>query len=141
MGTETGNQQIAKEAYTKLGEVAGDAIANAMTLIDGLVVIGGGLSGAHKLFLPRIVEEMNSQFASGAGRLEVRAFNLEDKNDLELFTKGEEREVKIPGTEKTIKYDSLQRIGVGISRLGTEKAVNIGAYAYALSNLDKTNKS
>jgi glucokinase len=141
MGMKTGNQQMAKEAYAQLGEAAGDAIANAMTLIDGLVVIGGGLSGAHELFLPRIVEEMNLQFTEDIDRLEVRAFNLEDKNDLELFIKGEEREIKIPGSEKTIKYDPLQRIGVGISMLGTEKAVHIGAYAFALSNLDKINKS
>jgi predicted NBD/HSP70 family sugar kinase len=32
--------------------------------------------------------------------------------------------------------DPLQRIGVGISRLGTSKAVAVGAYAFALSALD-----
>ena len=35
-----------------------------------------------------------------------------------------------------MKYDPLQRVGVGISRLGTSEAVAIGAYAFALRKLD-----
>jgi glucokinase len=34
-------------------------------------------------------------------------------------------------------YDPQKRIGIGISRLGTSKAVAIGAFAYALQKLDK----
>ncbi|MBN2134299.1 MAG: ROK family protein [Acidobacteria bacterium] len=137
-GLKEGNRQIAIDAFSRLGEIAGDAIANTMTLIDGLVVIGGGLSRAHEIFLPRLVHEMNSKYTGGVNRLEVEVFNLEDEKELECFIKGDEREVKIPGTGKTVKYDPLQRIGIGISKLGTEKAVHIGAYAYALSTLDLT---
>jgi glucokinase len=36
-----------------------------------------------------------------------------------------------------VQYDPLQRIGVGMSRLGTSEAVAIGAYAFALRKLDK----
>jgi glucokinase len=35
-------------------------------------------------------------------------------------------------------YDPLQRVGVGLSRLGTSQAVAIGAYALALSTLDRS---
>ena len=44
-GTAEGDQAAAREAFRRMGEVAGDAIANATTLIDGLVVIGGGIAG------------------------------------------------------------------------------------------------
>jgi glucokinase len=123
-----------------MGEVAGDAIAQAVTLIDGLVVIGGGMAGAHGQFLPAMVAEMNGTYLAPNGerfrRLIPRAFNLEDPGQLEEFLKGETKELAIPGCSRTVKFDGLQRTGVGISRLGTSEATAIGAYAFALGRLD-----
>jgi glucokinase len=103
--------------------------------------MGGGLTGAASLFLPYLVDEMNSQLQTMNGekipRIDMKTFNLEDKTGLEQFLAGEKKEVKVPGSEKTITYDPLKRTGIGMSRLGTSKAVGIGAYAYALSMLDK----
>ena len=42
-------------AIRTMGEAAGDAIVQALTLIDALVVIGGGVSGAAPLFMPALV--------------------------------------------------------------------------------------
>jgi glucokinase len=140
MGEVAGDKAAAREAFRMLGEVAGDALANAVTLIDGLVVIGGGLSAAHALFLPALVGEMNGSFTTLSGaairRLEMTVFNLEDPAERERFLVGGKKEITIPGTERRIAYDPLQRVGVGISRLGTSRAVAIGAYAFALSALD-----
>lgn len=139
-GGRPGHAEAAKEAFHKLGEIAGDALANAITLVDGLVVVGGGLSAAHELFLPALVTEMNGSFRTASGgairRLEMRVFNLEDPKELGHFLAGEKKEITVPGTAKTIAYDPLQRVGVGVSRLGTSKATSIGAYAFALSALD-----
>ncbi len=135
-----GNRAAARAAFARMGEIAGDALANAITLIDGLVVIGGGLAGAHELFLQQIVDEMNRPFMIPGGRelprLETKAFNLEDEAAREAFIRGEVRDLAIPGSEKKVSYDPLQRTGVGISRLGTSRAVGIGAYAFALDRLD-----
>jgi glucokinase len=140
-GLAGGNQAAAKEAFRRMGEIAGDAISEAITLIDGLVVIGGGIAGAHRQFLPAIVDEMNGTYAAPNGerfrRLIPRAFNLEDAAQLEEFLKGETKELKVPGSSRTVKFDALQRTGVGISRLGTSEATAIGAYAYALTHLEK----
>jgi glucokinase len=123
-----------------MGEVIGDALANAVTLVDGLVVIGGGLSGAAKLFLPAIVKEMNGVLKSLNGgtvpRMETRAFNLEDAGERSLFLKGEPRTITVPGSGRRLSYDPLKRMGIGLSRLGTSRAVAVGAYAYALHALD-----
>jgi glucokinase len=35
-----------------------------------------------------------------------------------------------------VNYDSEKRIGIAISKLGTSKAVAVGAYAFALHSLD-----
>src|SRR5690606_19349849 len=59
MGKLRGHRAAAREAFRRLGEVAGDAMANALTLVDGLAVIGGGISGAAPLFLPALVDELN----------------------------------------------------------------------------------
>jgi len=140
LGNQPGNRDAALAAFRQMGEVAGDAMANALTLIDGLAVVGGGLSRAWPLFLPTLVDELNSNYTGPDGnqfrRLASRAFNLQDPAQLEKFLQGETREIKVPLSERTLKYDPAQRIGVGISRLGTSEAIAIGAYAFALSKLD-----
>jgi glucokinase len=140
VGRKTGNAAAALKAFQELGEAAGDAIANAITLIDGLVVIGGGLAGASEIFLPAIVKEMNGTFAKPDGtrfrRLVANVYDLEDKTALDKFLRGSTIEISVYGTNKRVKYDPEMRIGIGISRIGTSKAIALGAYAFALRSLD-----
>jgi glucokinase len=49
---------------------------------------------------------------------------------------GETREIAIPRSGKKAVYDFLQRIGIAITQLGTIEAVAIGAYAFALHQMD-----
>ncbi len=143
-----GDKAAAVEAFRRLGETAGDAIANALTLVDGLVVIGGGLSGAASLFLPALLTELNREFTLPDGkrirRLASQAFDLGDPGQLAVFLKGSVREIEVPAgisafprDKRTVTYDPLMRIGVGLSRLGTTEAIAIGAYAFALKKLQE----
>lgn len=139
-GEAPGHRDAAIEAFRRMGEAAGDALASATTLVDGLVVIGGGLTGAAELFLPALVAEMNAPYETPGGpvpRLEVKAFNLEDPGERAAFVAGAAKEVEVPGSSRRVSYDPLQRIGVGLSRLGTSQAVAVGAYAFALAELDR----
>ncbi len=140
-GIKKGDKNAAIKSFEELAIVAGDSIANSLTLIDGLVVIGGGLSGAYPLFLQKLVEEMNNNFFTLNGnslpRMEITAFNLENKNELKKFLENTSREISVPFSNKTVSYDPVKRIGVGISKLGTSKAASIGAYNFALDQLDK----
>jgi glucokinase len=140
MGSRPGNRDAAIKAFEDFATDAADAIANAITLVDGLVVIGGGLSGAWPLFLPKLVEEMNHPYETLSGepleRMEVLAFNLEDEKELKEFLQASSREIPVPFTGRSVPFDPNKKIGVGISRLGTSRAVSIGAYAYALRKLD-----
>ena len=52
-GEKPGSRAGAIEAFRRMGEAAGDALASAITLVDGLVVIGGGLTGAPSCSCPR----------------------------------------------------------------------------------------
>ena len=140
-GKHPGNQGAATEAFRRLGEVAGDAMAQAVKLVDGLAVIGGGISGSWPLFLPSLMDDLNGSYTAPDGssfRSMVQvAFNLEDAAERRQFLKGATREIIVPGTKSKLKYDPLARIGVGISRLGTSEAISIGAYAFALHKLEK----
>jgi glucokinase len=139
MGAAAGNAEAAIEAFGRLGDVAGDALAQALTLIDGLAVLGGGIAGAHPLFMPRLVRAMNATYdgyTPPMRRLAPVAFNFEDPCERQEFLRGEAREVEIPGSGRRICYDPLRRIAVGIARLGTSEAVAVGAYAFALRELD-----
>ncbi len=140
-GKKAGNKVAAEKAFSEFAEAAGDAIANAITLIDGLVVIGGGLAGAADVFLPKLVAEMNSNYIRRDGsqfrRLSAMVYNLEDERQIVEFTKGKTKEITVYGTDKKVIYDYEMRIGVGISKIGASKAISIGAYAFALNSLDK----
>ena len=138
MGDAPGDRAAAKEAFRRLGEVAGDVLAQALTLVDGLAVIGGGLSGAHPLFLPALVDAMNGVYERDGDplrRLIPRAFNLDSPGHLREFAGSGVREISVPGSALKIPYDPFKRTAVGISRLGTSEAVSIGAYAFALNKL------
>ena len=141
-GEKEGNKDAAVKAFKDMSEACGDAISNAITLIDGLVVIGGGLSGASNVFMPLLVDEMNSNYTRSDGsefrRLVQKVYNLEQEEELTKFLKGSTRELEVFGTDKKVKYDPEARLGVGISKIGTSKAISLGAYAFALNQLDQS---
>ena len=135
-----GDKAAAVEAYRELGEVVGDALANALTLFDGLVVIGGGISRSYPLFVPALLGELNGEINNYEGaslpRIVQKSFDLEDEAQLNVFLQGEQKGILMPGGDETLIYDPMKRIGLGRSVLGTSEAVAIGAYAFALNELD-----
>ena len=139
-GTKAGDRQAAMKTFAEMGEEAGDTIAHAITLVDGLVVIGGGLTGAAKFFMPAMMDELNGTIGKLNGetfpRLQMKAYNLNMEQELNDFLKGDQVLVTIPGTSKMVNYDSAKRIGIAISKLGASKAIALGAYAFALNTLD-----
>jgi glucokinase len=140
-GIKKGNQSAAINSFEELGEMAGDTIAHAITTIDGLVVIGGGLAGAGKYIVPAIVKELNGSISTLDGksfpRLQAKAYDLNDKDQLSIFLKGSPVEISIPGTTKMIPYESEKKIGIVLSKLGTDIAIAVGAYSFALHSIDK----
>lgn len=140
-GEAEGDAKAAGKSFDELAVVAADAIANAITLFDAPVVIGGGLSGAHYILLPKIVEELNQKFTSfngkGVNRMVVMAYNWNNSDSKKDFLNNQCQQISIPGTEKAIPYDPNKKITIGITQLGTGKAVALGAYAFALLQLNQ----
>ena len=141
-GVKDGNREAALESFRLFGEAAGDAMATAVTLTDSLIVIGGGLTGAANYILPSLLKQLRSDIHTINGeqlqRVQMKVFDLDNEQEFEMFAKGEARELKVYGSDKTVTYDPMKRTGVCISKLGASKAISIGAYTYALSQLDAT---
>ena len=131
--------EAAKEAFATLGRVAGDAMATAVTLMDGLIVIGGGLSAASKYFMPALIDEMRSRIKTMSGdelnRVQMNVYNLDDEVDFEKFANGNSTKIKVYGTDKEVVYDPEKRVGITISDIGASNAVSLGAYLYAIDNI------
>jgi glucokinase len=139
-GPRGSHAAAARESFRRFGEALGDALANAITLIDGLIVIGGGLSGSAPLFMPTVMAELNSQIAARDGRtvnrLEMRAFNFDDETDRAAFLQRDVKMVRVPGSTREVSFGSMKRIAIGVSKLGASRATAIGAYAFAIDALD-----
>jgi glucokinase len=141
MRTKEGDTIAARQSFKIMGSVLGDVLANAITLLDCNVVIGGGLSNAYELFAPSMIAQLNGKISTYNGtrinRLEVKAFDLEDEKDRLKFYLNEPKIIKVPNSNKEVSYNLQKQIGVGLSKLGTSYAVAVGAYAFALSKLDE----
>jgi len=136
-----GDDEAARQAFAELGEMAGDAIAMADTIVDGLVVIGGGVAKASKLIFPALVNEMNSKLkmmnGEEVGHMQMKVFNLEDEVQFDEFTKGGAKKLLIPGSEDEVDYDPVKRIGVISTTNGASESIALGAYVFALNKLDQ----
>ncbi len=139
-GQTEGDKEAAIKSFEMFGEIAGDAFANAITLTDSLVVIGGGLTGAFKYIKPALLKELRSTLKTRGGddvqRVQMRVFDLDDELEFAKFVVGDSRQIPVYGTDQTVTYDPMKRTGIMVSKLGASRAISIGAYVYALSQLD-----
>ena len=139
-GAREGHQDAAKEAFRKFGEGLGNTISGLLTLIDGIVVIGGGVVSAWEFFAPAMFREIEREYRTFEGstypRLPFKVYNLENEEDFDEFAAGQLKTIGIPGTDKTIEIDSQPRVGIATSKIGASKAISLGAYHYANQQLD-----
>jgi glucokinase len=134
-----GNKNAALFAFSQFGTQLGDSLANAVTLLDCNVVIGGGLSNAYPLFAPAMMAQLNGKISTYSGskvdRMEVMAYNLENELERDEFLKSTTTMINVPNSNRVVPYNSKKKVGVGLSVLGTSNAVAIGAWAFAISKL------
>jgi glucokinase len=138
-GEAEGNKKAAIEAFNQLGTVLGDALSNLLTVIDGAVVIGGGLAGAMPLIYPAMQKELQGQFMAYSGkmypRLVQKVYFMDQFQEQSQFLDWKSMKIDIPDTADTIQHYTEARIPLGTSVMGTNRAVALGAYAYALKRL------
>jgi glucokinase len=134
------DSNVAKACFRQMGQRIGYLLRCANLLIDGLIVIGGGLSGSGEFFMPALIQEMNRPMQDLEGRIlkpPLLAFDLEDELSCQRFLEGNYQTMRVIGTDLSIKVNTLKATGVGLSVLGTSQAIATGAYIYALHKLDR----
>ena len=140
-GELKGNQIAAVETYADFGTVLGEAIANLVAAMDGVVVLGGGISKAFDCFSPTMFKQLRSSFILPDGnlidRLPQKIFNLNDPVERSNFLISDKREVDVPGTNMKVKYESTSKTGVGVSKHDTGYMIALGAYSFAINQLKK----
>lgn len=138
-GAKEGNRNAALKAYHDTGKALGDTVANLFTFVDGIVVIGGGITGAKDLYMPAVMLELAGHYQPSntehLPRLVQKIFNLDEAADREAFYKDYSKEIPVPGSDKTVKYDPMPRLAIATSRIGASEAIALGAYAFALQSL------
>ncbi|NWF51334.1 MAG: ROK family protein [Ignavibacteriaceae bacterium] len=141
LGEFPGDREAAIDAFNKFGEAAGDAIAQAITLVDGLIVVGGGISGAYSLFINSLIKEMTGKYLLNTGdeinRLDIKVYNWEDEKKRNEFLSFNPSEINLNKSGSTILYYKEKKSAIGLSKLGTSKAIAVGAYAFAVNELNK----
>ncbi len=140
-GKREGDREAARGAFASMGTVAGDAMATAVTLIDGVIVIGGGITAAAKYIMPSLLRELRSRMfqldGSILNRVQMKVYDLDDEAEFAEFARGESRSIKVYGSDREVVYDPQKRVGVMISKIGASTAISLGAYAFALNEIDK----
>ena len=139
-GKKEGDAEAAKQSFARFGEIAGDVFATAVLISDSLVVVGGGVTGAMKYIKPALLKEMRSTISTISGdtikRLPLEVFDLDSEEEFKRFATGESRELKVYGSDDTVIYDPMKRTGIAVTEIGASKAISIGAYTYALAQID-----
>lgn len=120
IGKEQGDKQAAKKAFFHLGECLGDAIANMITLFDGIVVIGGGVSGARELIIPGVEQELRHSFST-LSRTTQHIYCLNEKKQLADFLKSESKKIKVPLTSQIVEYSGVAKSAYVFSSFDTSK--------------------
>lgn len=142
-GVRPGDREAARESFRCLGEVAGDVISQALTIADGIVVLGGGLTGAAKYFMPAILKEMRGDIGMFSGerfpRLQMQPYNLDAPEDAAAFVCEKSKLVAVPNSDLKAAYNHVRQTAVLCSKLGASRAIALGAYAYAIAQLDHRN--
>ena len=114
---------------------------SAVTLTDGLIVIGGGITAARKYIMPSLFASLRSKMHTVSGeelnRVQMKVYDLDNEAEFAEFAKGDARKIKVYGSDEEVTYDPQKRIGVAISKMGASKAISVGAYTFALDQLDK----
>jgi len=143
-GALEGDADAARISFVRLGTAAAEAVVHALDIMDGLVVVGGGLSGASKYIVPAMVQAMQADRSTLSGTpvpcLQMEVCNLTSSEGLAAFLQDESVPVRVPGSGREVRYRPGKKTGIAVSRIGTGRAVALGAYAFALSQLDLSKK-
>jgi glucokinase len=115
-GVRDGDQQRAINVFMQFGENLAEILMDLIAIFDCPIVIGGGLARSRDLFMSKVLEILNNPLS----RLAQKCFWATSEQDLLEFSHFQDKKIPILFCEQ-----------------GTNQAVQLGAYAYAINQLKK----
>ena len=104
-------------------------------------MLGGGLTGAAKYFMPSLLAEMRGEIGTFAGdrfpRLQMQTYDLDSPEEAAEFVREKSVPVAVPRSEECVRYHHVRQTPVLRSKLGASRAIALGAYAFAIAELDR----
>ncbi|MCF0207648.1 MAG: ROK family protein, partial [Bacteroidales bacterium] len=137
-GIQKGNMEAAQKAFASLGRYLGDVLANLVTIFDGVIAIGGGVSGAKEFIIPAVEEELKHNFKT-VSRTTQEVYCLNKEASLAKFLKPESKQIKVPFTNQTVEYSCTPKCAYVFSPFNTSQMISMGAYHFA-KNMIEGNK-
>lgn len=135
-----GDVVAARKTFERFGQGLGFELNFVLTLIDGIIVLGGGLTGACRHFFPAMLHEMRGTRSrigqSDVPRQQMEVFDLTNPGEKAEFLKSEIATCTAPGSHTVVPYLKRKKTGITVSTIETSLAVNLGAYNYALAQID-----
>ena len=135
-----GNREAVLKTFEDYGEIAGDAMATAATLIDGLIVIGGGITAARKYIMPALLKRNEGQLQRMNGetisRLQFKVYDWMISMNSSNLPKGGPANWKIYRTDKSV-VTTLWNASVSPSQNWCQPCHLTRAYAFALQQIDR----
>lgn len=140
-GQLTGNKRAAQESFRQLGQATAAALVNVLNIVDGIVVMGGGVAGAARHILPGMMEEFARPVGTFSGHLmptlQSEVYNFEDPTERAAFLNDKDVFLKVPHTDQQVLYCAQRKVAITVSELGASKAINLGAYNFAIHQIEK----
>jgi len=130
----------AKQAFTDFGTHLGDVLANLMMIFDSSIVLGGGIVAAKSLFMPAALKVLQGQYANGQQRIIQSLYYIDDEDQKQKFLCDSPSLISAHGSTEKVEYCNSPALFLSTSKMGCSQAVALGAYAFALSQLDQAGK-
>ena len=130
----------AKQAFVDFGTHLGDSLTNLILLFDTSIVLGGGIVAAKSFFMPAAMKVLKGQFSNGQNRIIQSLYYYDDPDQKAKLLCNSPRLISAQGHTDKIEYCDSPALFVATSKIGCSQAVALGAYAFALSQLDQAGK-
>ena len=69
--------------------------------------------------------------------LQSEVYNFEDPGQRAAFLEDKDVYLKVPHTDQEVLYCAQRKVAITVSELGASKAINLGAYNFAINQIGK----
>ena len=128
-----------KYPYTRID---GEAVTGWEEIVSALEAQWSGEPvWAARHILPGMMEEFARPVGTFSGQLmpslQSEVYNFEDPEQRAAFLEDKDVYVDVPHTDKKVLYCAQRKVAVTVSALGASKAINLGAYNFAINQIGK----